>query len=389
MYRPRLLPWEYGIRNLFRRPVRSLLTLQAIAIVVLLILAVVGFIRGLNQTLAVSGDADVVLVYSLGAGENIENSAIEAGTWGLLAASLDCIHRRFDIPHASPELYLATRVAPGKGMRPMLGLVRGVTATAPLVRRQVRIVEGRWPATGEVLVGRLAHAKLGSPAETLAVGKTIFLEGRSWRVSGQFVAARSALESELWCPLAELQQATKRQDLSLVALLLAPGASPGEVDLFCKERVDLELQATAETAYYASLERHYRPVRVIAWLVVGLVSGAGLFAGLNTMYGAVVGRVREMAMLQTTGFRRRAIVLSIIQEAAVLAATASLLAAIVALSLVNGAAVRFTMGAFTLKVDSTAILLGCAIGLGLGVIGAIPPAIRVMRMPVSEGLKAV
>ncbi|MCL4193548.1 MAG: ABC transporter permease [Thermoguttaceae bacterium] len=389
MYRPRLLPWEYGIRNLFRRPVRSLLTLQAIAIVVLLILAVAGFIRGLNQTLAVSGDADVVLVYSLGAGENIENSAIEAGTGGLLAASLDCIHRRFDIPHASPELYLATRVAPGEGTRPMLGLVRGVTATAPLVRRQVRIVEGRWPTTGEVLAGRLAHAKLGSPAETLAVGKTILLEGRSWRVSGQFVAAHSALESELWCPLAELQQATKRQDLSLVALLLAPGASPGEVDMFCKERVDLELQATPETAYYASLERHYRPVRVIAWLVVGLVSGAGLFAGLNTMYGAVVGRVREMAMLQTTGFRRRAIVLSIIQEAVVLAATASLLAAIVALSLVNGAAVRFTMGAFTLKIDSTAILLGCAIGLGLGVIGAIPPAIRAMRMPVSEGLKAV
>jgi ABC-type antimicrobial peptide transport system permease subunit len=177
--------------------------------------------------------------------------------------------------------------------------------------------------------------------------------------------------------------------LSLVALLLAPGATPAEVDLFCKERVDLELQATSETAYYASLQRHYRPVRLIAWLVVALVSGAGLFAGLNTMYGAVVGRVREMAMLQTAGFRRRAIVLSLVQESALLAMTASLLAAGIAMALVNGIAVRFTMGAFTLRIDSTAVLLGGAVGLGLGVLGAIPPAIRALRMPIVEGLKAV
>ena len=31
----------------------------------------------------------------------------------------------------------------------------------------------------------------------------------------------------------------------------------------------------------------------------------GVFAGLNTMYGAVVGRVRELSTLQALGFRRR------------------------------------------------------------------------------------
>jgi ABC-type lipoprotein release transport system permease subunit len=115
----------------------------------------------------------------------------------------------------------------------------------------------------------------------------------------------------------------KRQDLSVVALTLAPGATFGDLDEFCKERLDLELQATPETAYYASLQHHYRPVRLLAWLVVFLVAGAGVFAGLNTMYGAVVGRVRELATLQTLGFVRRALALTLIQEAALLAATAS------------------------------------------------------------------
>ena len=48
MFRFRLLPWEYGVRNLFRRPGRSALTLAGLTLVVLLIFVVVGFIRGLR-----------------------------------------------------------------------------------------------------------------------------------------------------------------------------------------------------------------------------------------------------------------------------------------------------------------------------------------------------
>jgi hypothetical protein len=165
----------------------------------------------------------------------------------------------------------------------------------------------------------------------------------------------------------------KRQDVSLVALTLAPGAGFGDVDEFCKERLDLELQATPETAYYEALRHHYRPVRAMAWLVVLLVAGAGVFAGLNTMYGAVAGRVRELATLQTLGFARRAVALSLVQEGALLAAGGSLLAAVVALAAINGAAVRFTMGAFTLRVDGPAVAIGCGTGLLLGVVGALPP----------------
>ena len=56
---------------------------------------------------------------------------------------------------------------------------------------------------------------------------------------------------------------------------------------------------------------------------------------------------------------------------------------------VNGMAIRFTMGAFSLRIDSTAILVGCGVGLLLGLVGALPPAIRAMRIPIVEGLKEV
>jgi ABC-type antimicrobial peptide transport system permease subunit len=54
----------------------------------------------------------------------------------------------------------------------------------------------------------------------------------------------------------------------------------------------------------------------------------------------------------------------------------------------NGMAVRFTMGAFTLSVDSVALLVGCGTGLLLGIVGAIPPAIKALRLHVAESLKA-
>lgn len=390
----RLLPWDYGIRNLFRRPSRSALTLAGLVLVVLLVFVVVGFIRGLEASLAVSGDPRVVLIHSLGAAENIENSSVPASTAALFSASLNSIERRRGpgdsaVVCVSPELYLGTQINAASAGDGALGLVRGVTPSLLLVRRNIQIVEGRWPGPGEVLVGRLAATKLGHSGDDLAIGRTVGFEGRQWKISGRFISSGSALEAELWCPLDELQQAMKRQDLCIVAVLLASGASAADVDEFCKERLDLELRATPETAYYEAIHNHYGPVRALAWLIVFMLAGAGIFAGLNTMYGAVVGRVRELATLQALGFVRTAIALSLIQEGALLAATGSLFAAVVALGIVNGVAVRFTMGAFLLRVDSVALLIGCGTGLLLGIVGSIPPAIRAMRLPVAEGLKAV
>jgi putative ABC transport system permease protein len=390
----RLLPWEYGVRNLFRRPARSALTLAGLMLVALLVFVVVGFIRGLEASLSVSGEPGVILVHARGSSENVENSTVAGSTAPLLTASLQAIRRRTtldgsQLAYASPELYLGTRVTVGDDSAPALGLVRGVTPSVLLVRGRTQITTGHWPGPGEVLVGRLAATKLGHAAEAFREGNKLSFEGRTWTIGGTFAAAGSGLESELWCPLDELQQAMKRQDLSLVSVKLAPGATLGDIDEFCKDQIKLELQATPEAAYYESLRKHYRPVRALAWLVVLLVAGAGVFVGMNTMYGAAAGRVREMATLQAIGFARRAVALSLIQEGTLLAAAGALIAAVMAILVVNGATVRFTMGAFALRIDGAAIAIGCGAGLLLGAIGSIPPALRAMKWEVAEGLKAI
>ena len=172
-------------------------------------------------------------------------------------------------------------------------------------------------------------------------------------------------------------------------MTLGPTADFQDLNLFCKERIDLELQAIRQTDYFATLRKDYAPVRWLAWLVVSLIAGAGVFVGLNTMYGSVVGRIRELATLQTIGFSRRAAILSVVQEGTILAMTGALIASVIAYGLANGAAVRFTMGAFELQIDSLTLLIGNGIALCLGVGGALPPALRIIRLSVVDGLKAV
>jgi putative ABC transport system permease protein len=387
LFRP--LPWEYGIRNLFRRRLRSVLTLVALATVVLLVLMVVGFIRGLERSLAVSGDPQVGIVFSLGMGENLEYSSVRPAVAEELASSVQDIQKRYGKNYVSPELYLGSHVRAGGRDEPLMALVRGVTTSALLVHRKVQLVEGNWPDLGEVMVGRLAAVKMGAAKQDLAIGKTIFLEGRSWKVSGIFAAGGSVFESEVWCRLDELQQAMKRQDISMVAFTLAPGGDFAEVQLFCSERQNLEITALRQADYFDHLQQHYAPVRLLGWFLVVLVAIAGVFAGLNTMYSAVLGRVRELAMLQTLGFSRRAIILSLIQEGTVLAAAASLVACAVALLLVQGMAVRFTMSAFDLRIDGGTLLIGCLTGLLLGFTGSLLPALRILRLPIVNGLKEV
>ena len=86
-------------------------------------------------------------------------------------------------------------------------MVRGILEPAFLVHSQVSVIEGRAPLPGrdEILVGKLAAQKLGVPIERLSVGNTVFFDDRTWTISGVFAAPGSVMESEIWCPLTDLQ----------------------------------------------------------------------------------------------------------------------------------------------------------------------------------------
>jgi hypothetical protein len=60
----------------------------------------------------------------------------------------------------------------------------------------------------------------------------------------------------------------------------------------------------------------------------------------------------------------------------------------VGVSILDGLTVQFSMGAFGLVIDSSVLLIGIAAGAIVGLVGALPPAARCLRLPIPEALKA-
>lgn len=396
MNRIRQLPFSYAFRNLGRSGVRLAASLIGSSLVVLLVLASGGFVRGMQLTLTQDhGLHENVMILGTGSEEGVERSQIDSSVEGIAAASIPGLKQRAGVIYASPEIHAALPIRENaSSQEDRVAVMRGVRAVALLVHPVVEIVEGRPPRAGrdEIMVGQLAATRLALPDARLALGETLHFDDRDWTIVGRFSAPNSVINAEVWLPLTDLQIATNRDTtLSCVVVTLDPtarGATFADVDLFAKGRLDLEVTAIREADYYASIAAFYGPIRVMVIVTAVLIASGGILGGLNTMYAAFAARVREVGMLQALGYTRAAIVANLMEESVFAAACGALIGTILGLLLIDGLAVRFSMGAFAIVMDAPVVLLGVAGGLLVGLVGAVPPAIRCLRLPITEALKS-
>jgi putative ABC transport system permease protein len=195
------------------------------------------------------------------------------------------------------------------------------------------------------------------------------------------------LESEIWASLGDLRVLAKRESLSCVVVRLDDPADYPEADLFAKQRLDLELSALRESDYYARLSSFFKPLRAMTWITAGLIAAGAIFGGINTLYAAFASRVREMATLQAIGFGRGPLLISLIQESTLACLTGALLASVFAVALLDGMTVPFSIGAFTMEIGPDVAIAGIITGLSLGLLGALPPAIRCLKPALPTALR--
>lgn len=385
------LPLDYAVRNLGRSTVRLLLSVFGSALVVLLLLSAGGFVRGMDRSLSASGSDQNFIFLGTGSEESVERSEISPSVPALIAAGVPGVRARLGVPYVSPEVHVQATVRPSADdpSNPQV-LLRGITASAWLVHGSARIVQGRAPEAGryEIAVGRLTHRRLGLAATRVAPGETLWFDDRAWSIVGVFEFPGSVTESEIWCPLTDLQIATRRESLSCVVVTIDGPDALDNADVFARQRLDLELVVRRESAYYAGVAALFAPVRTMVWVTALLMASGGILGGLNTMYAAFASRVREVGALQAMGFGRLTIIKSLVQESVLATASGTAAALAAGLVLLNGATVQFSLGAFGLLIDAPVVLMAIVGGLLVGVIGAIPAALRCLRMPIPEALKA-
>ena len=381
-----MLPFSYALRNLFRDPSRLLQTVGGSAVVVLLLIAAIALNQGMDSVLSASGSSQNVILLGKGSEESIERSEVGIDAESAAATSISGLKEVLGVTAISGEITYQAPIRTASGVEEQ-ALLRGVFETALLVHETVRLIEGSFPGPGEVMVGHLAHRKLGVNQKDLAIGKSLYFGDSEITISGRFTAPGTVLESEIWFDRNDLASLTQRDSLSSITLRLAEG-DIDDVELFTFQRNDLELASIREDLYYQKLSLFYEPIKIMTWVTAALVAAGAIFGGLNTLYAAFAARIKEMATLQSIGYTRTALFISLIQESLLATLSGTLIAFILAWLFLDGQTMPFSVGTFTLTLTPGVIFTGLITGILLGSLGTLPPAIRCLLPSLPKALRS-
>ena len=381
---------SYNLRSVLQRWRTSLLAVFGIGLVVGVLGWLVAMSTGLRATLKATGIPENAIVVQKGA-----NSELTSGV-GNDAASLIEVDARVrrgpdGRPLASPEMVVVASLKRRSDGAPINVLVRGVTSRAFAVRHAVAIERGRnfTPGLGEIVVGK----RLLDQFDGLDIGDTITLQRRPWTVVGVFGADGSGFESEIWGDADLMRQAFNRTGgwQSVTLRLNDPAALAAFADGLAKDpRFQAEMKQ--EQAFYEEQAGGVGTALLYLGYFVTVILGVGAaFGVINTMYGIVGARTREIGTLRALGFSRLSILLGVLVESVFLALIGGALGILFTLPFEGytaaTAGASFNQLSFAFRITPRGMLIGMMVALVLGVIGGLLPAIRASRVPITAALR--
>ncbi len=385
-----MIPLKYNARNLRVRWVTTLMTTLAIGLVVFATVLTFGLTDGLEHALRISGDPLDLIVRREGSTEET-SSAIEPQVAREIAA-LPGIARDADgNPMASSEFVtiLLQKRRGGGGTTNMI--VRGLQPVGRALRPDFKIVEGRdlRPGLNEAITSR----RMAERFEDLAIGEQIEINNVMFRIVGYFEAAGSAAESEVWTDLRDLTNARRVPEaISIVNLRARDEQAMRELIDRLKNDERFQLDAIDEPSYFESQMTASIAIKFFAYAMAVFLTFGAMFAAANTMFSAVASRGREIGALRAIGFSRRSIVASILSESVLLCLMGGVLGCIATLplhGLSTGTAnwSTFSELTFSFRFGPGVLLRGVLLALAMGVLGGLFPALRAIRMPITQALR--
>jgi putative ABC transport system permease protein len=248
-------------------------------------------------------------------------------------------------------------------------------------------------ATGvrQLIIGQAIARKM--PA--LTVGKIITLGGAQWKISGKFSDGNSVFESELWADIGMVQRDYRRGNtIQSIRLALKNINDLPTLEREWKEDPRLNIRVQTEKQFFA--DQASSLTRLIRWLgfPIAIVMALGaMVAALNTMYAAIASRSKEIATHKAIGFSPFAISTSILCEALLIAFVGGVFG-ILPLYLAFDGWTAATQNAsnlsqmmFNFDITLLLIIKTMSLALFIGLLGGLLPAIKAMRLPVTEALR--
>ena len=374
--------FTYTLMNLIKSPWRTLQLIAGSFLVFMLILTAAAFQKSMSSSLSLSADNKNVILLGIGSEESLERSEVHQNAISA-SQTIAGIKTVFGKKAVSPEIHYNS-VLNFKGVEHE-ALIRGVQDSALMVYPALEIIEGNYPESGQIMLGRLAWKRLGLEPGDLKIGSILTFENQDFQVSAFFAAPGTLMESEIWMQLNDMVALTRRDSISSITLRLDDGEFD-DVDLFAKQRLDLQVSAIREKDYYAKVSSFYEPIQFMAWLTALLIASGALFGGLNTFYAAIESRKKELATLQAIGFHRLQLMISLYVESLLIHLAAFWAA--VSLALWGFPLIHINFGStfFSMSLDAGQIIACLILSIVLALIVIILPGWHCLQPPLNKTL---
>ena len=317
--------------NLVRRPVRSAISIIAIALEVALILLIAGLCYGIlnddkNRTAGIGAD---VIVQPPG-------SSFLAGISGApVSIKVADVLRR--LPHVTVVSPVIWQITTGGGS---VEVIDGIDLKSfeALGGPFQYLAGGPFTGPDTVLiddyVARQKHLKVGDPLEIL---------NHTFRVCGIVASGRGARK---FLPITTLQDLMGAKDkASVFYVKLDNPANAGLVVNEIKQQPGMERYAVLSIRDYLSMmtPSHLPGFRPFIGVVIGVSSIIGFLVIFQSMYAAVIERTREIGILKAIGASKFYIVNAILRETGLLAFAGIIVGILVSLAASWGIRERFPL----------------------------------------------
>jgi putative ABC transport system permease protein len=360
------------LKNTVRRPLRSLLTIIAIAIAVGSVVSLVGIASGFEETfLTLYKNAGVDLI------------VVRAGAKQRLTSTLEesLGEKIKKIPGVREVIPGLADVVSFEEFGLYGVLVQGWVPETK-VFDHIKVVSGRALKRDDqkaVMLGTVLAKNLGKK-----VGDRLNIFGNEdYPIVGIYRSSNIFEEGAMIIPLSQLQRLMDRpgQVTGFSILLEYPN------DKAAVGRIRHEIEKMGTSLTVLTTDEHVKSVteiqlaKAMAWLTSSVALLIGFFGIMNTMIMSVHERTREIGILRAIGWRRYRVVRMILLESIVLSVVGAVVGSVGAFLLVRILTrVPTVSGLISGRIHPVFVLYGLLIALVVGFIGGLLPAYRASKM---------
>lgn len=349
------------VGNLVHRPIRSLISIVAVALEVTMILLIVGLCLGMMQdsrtrTAGIGAD---ILVRPPG------SSFISAFSGAPMSVKIGGVLAK--LPHVKSVAPVVTQVATSGSLEIIAGI--DLPSYESMSSGFHYLSGGPFQDPYDVLVDDLF-----AQSKHVRVGNTVEILNHQFRISGIVERGKGGRK---FVPLSTLQDLIGAKDKATIFYLKVD--DPANVDTVISEikAVDglQDYVATSMAAYLAMMTTsNYPGLSTFIDVVVGISLVIGFIVIFQAMYTAVMERTREIGILKAMGASKLYIVNVVLRETVLLALGGIVLGIVFSLAARAGLAQKFPLT--QVVVDGGWIVRATLIAIVGAIAGALYPAVK-------------